>query len=117
MAALLRDAHAHLETYDVIPRKRVEVDGVVREVRRTQTGGSEGFKPYVRYDVSVTDPGAPAEAEALRCRMDWQAALQPGDPVTVTGSGARDAPDPDGTNRDRFIVVPCVAKKRDAEKR
>ena len=85
VAALLRDAHAHLETYDVIPRRRVEVDGVVREVRRTQTGGSEGFKPYVRYDVWVTDPGALAEAEALRCRMDWQAALQPGDPVTVRG--------------------------------
>lgn len=112
VAALLGEARANLANYDAIWQKRVEVDGVVRDVRRTQTGGSEGFKPYVRYDVLVTDPGAPAEAEALRCRMDWQAALQPGDPVTVTGTGRRDAPDTDGKNRDRFIVVPCVAKKR-----
>lgn len=113
VAALLGEAHANLANLDAIWFKRVEVDGVVRDVQRTQTGGSEGFKPYVRYDVLVTDPGAPAEAAALRCRMDWQAALQPGDPVTVTGTGRRDAPDTDGKNRDRFIVSPCVAKKRE----
>lgn len=116
VAALLGEARANLANDDANWQKRVEVDGVVREVRRTQTGGSEGFKPYVQWEVWVTDPGAAAEAEALRCKMDWQAALSPGDAVTVTGTGRRDAPDLDGKNRDRFIVVPCVAKKRDGAK-
>lgn len=117
MAALLREARANLANHHVIWQKRVEVDGVVRELRRTQTGGSEGFKPYVQWEVWVTDPGAADEAEALRCKMDWHAALASADPVTVTGTGRRDAPDTDGKNRDRFIVAPCVAKKRDAAKR
>ncbi len=60
VAALLREAHAHLEDYAGIHPKRIEVDGIVKELKPTQTGGSEGFKPYVTYEVLVTDRGAGA---------------------------------------------------------